>query len=318
MSLSTSTQNLSLSSTDSNPIYSVTSSRFSPIIVQSNRGELICSNIQCQTSMDPTARTLYETITEVYRFFKETFGLHGIDGHGEIVPLKIHLAENNAFWSCEGQYCSWTFNNLLAFQKEIVTHEYTHGIIARLCPLNYFGQPGALNESCADVMGFLFRQSLAARDGQNFNDWTIGSRLADRRIHRNISVHIDFNSFKALNRQEPTQANDYGYIHENSKIPSHAFFQAVTLMEKTDSTNCYKRIGKIWFKAMLSMSFNETFRQFAIKTIQVAKTLKDEVAVNMIVEAWVHVKILKRVPVLPESTVLSKLFSVLKNTLFTF
>ncbi len=230
--------------------------------------KVICENLGCRDS-EPVAKEIYDTIQHVNDFFRTTFGVKGLN-RGNPVQVGIAWDEDNAACSCtsildDGEVsCSFLFNNK-RIDRITVAHEWTHGLISHLAPLNKSGQAGSLDESLADCFAVFFEWKTSG----SFN-WKVADRdltLHPQRFHR---------------------ARD---VHENSTIPSHVFYVTLTQVPKEQVA----LIGFIWFRAMLQMRRNETFASFAQKTIEVAKTLTRSPRINaelarVIQFSWAHVK----------------------------
>lgn len=250
-------------------------------------GRLICGGERCLVSTNQTAQAIYQTIKNVNAFFEERFGLQGIDGKGTMPPVLIEWDENNAVWQCTSQVggaqCAWKFNNAYALQPEVVAHEYMHAIVQSFRPLNYQDQSGALNESLADVFGIAFRHWLTGQDS-----W----RVADRDLQR----HIDTRSL-AGRVSAPSRDNDYGYVHYNSTLPSHVFYQVTALMRSRlfPQYGALPLAAKIWFAAFGKITHsNFSFQEFAESTMEAAASLGGDVMitqkiVDIVKESWQHV-----------------------------
>lgn len=241
------------------------------VLRQSSDGTVICAGSKCNRSADPIAQKLYETVKKVYEFFSHTYCIHGIDDKGEMVPVYLHLEKRNAYWGCKNNSCQLSFHDDYAIKPEVVAHEFTHGIIARLCPLAPTGQPGALNESLADVFGICFKQLIS----KNANDWDLGGL-------RKLSSCIGMHDYKQ-------GSHDNGYVHANSRIPSHAFYSAVQLSYGEYSSI---DISQIWARAMRFQDYNETFEGFARKTLKVSSWYNLGNLEICISKAWIHVGVL--------------------------
>jgi len=254
------------------------------IIIYKGQQE-ICSGQGCKSSVNGIAQQLYDTVLSIRNFFWLRFGICGIDGQGEIPPLQIGWEQNDAQWICSSSLahsCYFRFHDQYAVQPKIVAHEYMHGIITRLRPINYQNESGALNESLADVFGIAFN---FARLGDT--SWKI--------VDRDISVPVNVAHNLTPYARDPSHLNDYGGVHTNSRIPSHAFYIAVQLInEPRDS-----RIAQIWFLAFLDAEPNETFLGFACKTITQAQKCCDNNFAFTVQEAWISVGVLRQYIPLP-------------------
>src|SRR5204863_229229 len=67
----------------------------------------------------------------------------------------------NAFWDGEQMFYGTgqkKFTKSFTSDLDIIAHELTHGVVDYEARLKYEFQPGALNESFADVFGILVKQ----------------------------------------------------------------------------------------------------------------------------------------------------------------
>jgi len=253
--------------------------------------EQICTDDECNNSQDKVAAELYRAAKKVYKFFKEILDVNGIDGHGNVANFYINWQVDNAVWNCTTSYinkqCVFRFNNKYAVASEVVAHEYFHAIIHN--KLNHVREPGALNESLADVFAIAFKNWEIDKDNiksywtmktEKETSWSIGEL-------RDISKSITIQEFQYLKTNEQlAKENDYGYVHDNSLIPSHAFYLATIL-----SGNDIPKIAEIWFKASQELEFNETFASFALKTVKIAQTVNKQMQ-GIVGQAWVTVGVL--------------------------
>lgn len=133
-----------------------------------------------------------------------------------------------------------------ALGLDVVGHELTHAFAgSRAEP----GEVGALNEGVADVIGQIFERSV---EGNARSAATVGERIWPNGHGRNLAHPergLPRNLFKATTKQRndiypnhvetqlcakvikgkvtrdrPTLENDYGCIHDNSLIVSHAYY----------------------------------------------------------------------------------------------
>lgn len=239
-----------------------------PVQVYSDRSsKLICLDKGCLKSNNRVAADLYNSVNLVYRFFSSYFNLSGIDGNGSLPRFHIDWGKNNAAWTCSKYSCFWKFNNDYIIPS-VVCHEYTHAIIHRFTGLAGTRESGALHESLADVMAIAFKRFHKNIYGSE--NWSL--------LNRNMRKHRDTNDY----RNEPVcdDTNDRCHVHDNSKIPSHAFYSATKLSGNFDI------IAHIWFEAMINMGSDESFQDFAERTVDLASTPKVKSAVR---NAWQHV-----------------------------
>lgn len=238
-----------------------------PVEIRSLRSaRLVCWSENCLISGNPAAVRLYKIAEAVRNFFSSVFGLSGIDGRGKLPTFNIDWRENNAAWDCsEGSNCAWKFNNQYIIPS-VVCHEYTHAIIHEFTGLGGTRQAGALHEHLADVMAIIFKRFL--KDPS----WKV--------LDRDMSQHFDMKNCKEAS--VCSQENDACHVHDNSRIPSHAFYAA------TQFSGNFSKIAHVWFQAMIRMKSTESFQDFANRTVEIASIYKVQAAVK---RAWLDVGI---------------------------
>lgn len=247
----------------------------------------VCSGSFCNDSESEEARMAYRTIKAALDFFDENFQICGIDGEGTVPNIYIGMKEKNAESHChstgKASDCFLRFNNEF-LTREVIVHEFTHSVVARNSPLDSCGEPGALNESISDVMGIAFNHAYFAKMFMSpAEPWVV------KPIERDLSQHITMDDYKGDGTC--TRFNDWGHIHANSRIPSHAFYVAVT----ESRTVPHGVMSRIWFKAMLLSETDETFRGFADNTLRIAEHFfpKNNRITGSVARSWVDVGVLK-------------------------
>ncbi|HEX2839887.1 M4 family metallopeptidase [Hyphomicrobium sp.] len=128
----------------------------------------------------PEALTAFRNAGIVRDYFFLTFGRDGFDdnagqGGSPLEAYVRHGRTQNAYWCTSKSYDCPKANVMVygpgyADALDIVAHEMTHGIIAHEKNLLYLNEPGAVNESLADIFGALIEFD-AKGDGGN---WLIG------------------------------------------------------------------------------------------------------------------------------------------------
>jgi|GEM_PF-7066309 len=225
--------------------------------------KVTCSDKIRKKQCDEVAKNISSTIVKIRDFFHKYFGLNGLDGKGHMAPVVIRGNTDNAHWTCDiNNQCHFEFDNIYAQTPEVVAHEYMHGVVHLLNPkLERDNQPGALHESLADVMAIVFKRSVIRQC-----DW----KIADI---RDISTKSHKSQYSPLNG-----------VHENSKIPSFAFFLAY------QNTRDLKKLAQVWFKSISTLTRCATFNQLAKRTIEIAKP--ETQFGKGIIKAWKDVGVL--------------------------
>ncbi len=211
---------------------------------------------------DMTAVNAWWYVNWTYEFYLNTFGRDSVNGVGGDFGVYIHAAIANARWNtlygCE----------LIEFKDgyvgyDIMVHEFTHGVIEFSSDLVYADQPGALNESYADVMA-----SLA--DG----NWTIGETIGAGTM-RDLShppaflQPDDMSSYTVM-------ATDNGGVHHNSGIPNKVAY----LIVEGGEHNGYSitgigsdRLDNLYYMIMISLPSNADFMAARNATVSMAQAL---------------------------------------------
>ena len=231
-------------------------------------------------------------ISGALALFAEVYGRSSYDGRGVPVRLTVHFGRDypNAFW--DGTQLVFGDGDGVVFDRftrpvDVLAHELTHAVVERSAGLVYRDQPGALNESLADVFATCFKQRLLgqlAADG----DWLIGAELflpgvAARGLRDLRAPGTAYDDPRLGSDPQPAHLDDYvsgpadnGGVHINSGIPNRAFHLAAIAL----GGSSWEGAGRIWYDAMVGDDVGpETdFAGFAAATVAVAGPHADVVA----------------------------------------
>jgi len=203
----------------------------------------------------------------VYDFYKKFFNRNSIDDQG--IPLKSSvryredptIPYNNAFWW--QQQMAYGDGDGIVFKRftaslDVVGHELTHGIVEYTANLVYQSEPGALNESFADVFGSLIKQWRKNQTAKQAN-WLIGDDLIHKMETRGAlrsmeapgtayenDPHLGSDPQPAHMDDKYTGNADRQGVHINSGIPNHAFY----LVAKELGGRAWEKAGVIWYDAL--------------------------------------------------------------------
>lgn len=235
-----------------------------------------------EAAKDPRAEEAYEVAGDVYRFYKEVMGRESIDDQGMKIVSTIHYKKDfaNAFWNgAEMIYGDGDGTIFKTFAIPTVTaHEISHGVIAYSAGLIYRDQPGALNESLADVFACLVEQYKHGETATEA-DWLIGrgafadgiqgtalrSLKAPGTAYDDPHLGKDPQPFHMDHYVHAT--TDDGGVHINSGIPSHAFYQLACAF----GGHAWEKAGQIWYGTLQALQNpHASFHDFAAKSVEVA------------------------------------------------
>lgn len=193
------------------------------------------------TSSSPTSGWVKDAVSaafclsETYDYFREHHNRNAIDDRGSSIFGVIRVGENykNAFWNSETQMMYFGDGQPYAGALDVVAHELTHGITSYTANLVYQDQPGALNEAFSDIFG----EAVEART-TGAADWKMGTNLSYtiRLLSNPSSLEIisgsgryypsKMSQFYTRNDSllNDLEDQDYGGVHINTTIVSHAFY----------------------------------------------------------------------------------------------
>lgn len=169
-----------------------------------------------------------------YDYYRTTFNRKSIDGQDGTISAFINVTDggtsmDNAYWNGEAMFYGngSTIFYPLARGLDVAGHEMTHGVVQNTANLRYQNEPGALNESFADVFGVMIDR----------DDWQIGEDVVKGRgtfstgFLRDLANPNNGGTSLSSPGWQPKQvsekyggAQDNGGVHINSGIPNRAFY----------------------------------------------------------------------------------------------
>ncbi|MFF4301008.1 M4 family metallopeptidase [Streptomyces sp. NPDC001601] len=176
-------------------------------------------------------------ITETLDFYRKTFGRKGIANNSKPARAMVHWGKKvgNAFWDSTcgcmlyGDGDGHEINKPLVV-LDVTGHELTHGVVdatAKLEPThvdndgNQFGEPGALNESLADIFGS--GVEFFADNPKNPPNYLLGEKLGLRQKFLRRLDHPSLDRIEGtVDYWSPEVAN--AEVHAGSGVSSHAFY----------------------------------------------------------------------------------------------
>ena len=194
------------------------------------------------TDWSPVAVSVHNNAALAYEYFRTRLTRNSIDNLGSNV-LSLYDVTNedgtdmdNAFWNGVAMFYGngKDFLSGVAKATDVAGHEMSHGIIQHTANLEYQNESGALNESFADVFGYLLE-----------------NEVGDFRLGEDIVSPVYFPTGAMRDMSDPNNggktANNFGYqpghmsefehvgpdddnggVHANSGIPNRAFYYFVT------------------------------------------------------------------------------------------
>jgi Zn-dependent metalloprotease len=266
------------------------------IVYDAKNGSSLPGTVVRKEGEDPVAdvavNEAYDGSGYTYDLYHDIYQRNSIDGNGMRLDSSVHyrVGYDNAFWDGEQMVYGDGDENLPESERlfnrftiavDVIGHELTHGVTQFEAKLNYFQQPGALNESMSDVFGSLVKQFKLQQSATDA-DWIIGEGLLTSNVNgvgiRSMKAPGTAYDDPVLGKDpQPAHMKDYvntlsdnGGVHINSGIPNHAFY--VTAVELGGFA--WQKAGQIWYVTLKDrLTANSNFQNCADLTYQTAGSL---------------------------------------------
>jgi Zn-dependent metalloprotease len=242
----------------------------------------------------------YDGLGATFNLYQDEYGRVSIDDEGMALIATVHYGRqyNNAFWDGTqmvfGDGDGELFNRF-TISLDVIGHELTHGVVEDEAALVYLSQPGALNESVADVFGSLVKQYQLGQTADEA-DWLIGAGLFTDQVQgvalRSMKEPGTAYDDPVIGKDpQPAHMRDYvnttrdnGGVHINSGIPNRAFYVAATNI----GGKAWEKAGQIWYDALRDARIRPTarFRTFARATVRAAQHGFGKDEVEAVRDAW--------------------------------
>jgi len=228
---------------------------------------------------DEAVNEAYEASGAYYDFLKTIYKRNSLDNKGFPLRSSVHYGRkyDNAFWNGRQMvYGDGDGHFFKSFVRsiDVIGHELTHGVVHFEANLAYEGEPGALNESFADVFGSVFKQYQKHQKAEEA-DWLIGDNLFTSKVHgkalRSLKAPGTAYNDPVLGKDpQPAHMNNYvkthednGGVHVNSGIPNKAFYEAAVRI----GDYAWERAGLIWYIALRDLLKTESDFHDAAKAV---------------------------------------------------
>lgn len=241
---------------------------------------------------DPAVNEAYDGAGATYDLYQSIYNRDSIDDNGLRLDSTVHYRTgyDNAFWN--GRQMVYgdgdedlpvpdRLFNRFTIAIDIIGHELTHGVVQFTANLVYQNQPGALNESMADVFGSLVKQRHAGQTAVEA-DWIIGEGLFTPNVNgvgiRSMKTPGTAYNDPVLGKDpQPGHMSNYvnttadnGGVHINSGIPNRAFYVAAINL----GGHAWEKAGNIWYLTLRTkMGTNTQFTEAAAMTVASAGEL---------------------------------------------
>ncbi|PRA81513.1 peptidase M4 family protein [Microbacterium sp. MYb66] len=240
---------------------------------------------------DTAVNEAFDGLGATFEMLLAAFGRNSLDDAGAPLDATVHYGVDydNAFW--DGVRMVFGDGDGEVFQGftgslTVIGHELAHGVIQHTANLEYQGQPGALNESIADVLGALTEQYSLGQTADQAT-WLIGAEIftdavEGAALRSMIAPGTAYDDDELGKDPQPDHMSgfvrtteDNGGVHINSGIPNRAFALFATDL----GGNAWEQAGTVWYRALTGgLSSTATFTDFADATVAAAATVDDATA----------------------------------------
>ena len=183
---------------------------------------------------NPKAISSHYNAGKAYDYYKNTFTRNSINGKGGTLTSFINvtdggLAMDNAYWNGEAMFYGNGSQAFLPLARglDVAGHEISHGVIQNTANMKYQGEPGALNESFADIFG-----AMVERVNWQIGEDVVNGRsvfptgyLRDMSNPHNGGTNINSNGWQPqMVSEKYNGSQDNGGVHVNSGITNYAYY----------------------------------------------------------------------------------------------
>ncbi|WP_311244004.1 M4 family metallopeptidase [Microbacterium sp. WCS2018Hpa-23] len=237
---------------------------------------------------DASVNEAFDGLGATFEMLLSAFGRNSLNDAGAPLDATVHYGVDydNAFWDGErmvfGDGDGEVFVGFTS-STTVIGHELAHGVVQYTANLEYQGQPGALNESIADVFGALTEQYLLGQSAAEAT-WLIGAEIftdavQGKALRSMIEPGTAYDDDELGKDPQPAHMSgfvrtteDNGGVHINSGIPNRAF----ALFAIDLGGNAWEAAGTVWYRALTGgLSSTANFTEFADATVAAASAIDD-------------------------------------------
>jgi len=167
-------------------------------------------------------------MTQSWDFFLATFLRNSLNNNGSMVKVLTNVDYvDNVFYPANDEIHIGIINGNHLGTIDLCGHEYSHGVIKYAAELESENEPGALNESYADIFGFEIERFTQAGV---INDWEINEDVA---VYRRMNHPSTSPPTPLINESQPSVYHgprwhfgtlDEGGIHHNAGVQNYWYY----------------------------------------------------------------------------------------------
>jgi bacillolysin len=159
---------------------------------------------------------------QAYEYYFKKHNRNSFDNNGSAIKSYVHVDKNmnNAFWTRNLLAFGDGSNNNPLVELDVVAHELTHGVTQYEAGLQYYNEPGALNESFSDIFG-------KAVEFDTFGDtatWQLARHYQNGGLRDMSNPNLKSQPDTYVGDMWYTGYEDNGGVHYNSGVQNFWFY----------------------------------------------------------------------------------------------
>ncbi len=250
--------------------------------VDSLPGNLVHDEVQYLVrKQDEIVDIVHKNHGIVREFMKEVLGRNSYDNKGTDLHGSVHVEQNldNAFFTgTQMAYGDGLVFDNLAKSLCVAAHELGHGVIQSTSNFMYWFEPGANNESYADIMGVCCEQ-WNAKEKISEAKWLVGWDIVTSKFPgkalRSFKDELAYNGdTQPKNKKKKYNGlQDSGGVHINSGIMNHAFYRFCLKYAEIcpEEPYAWKAPLDIWMSALPLLNQFSGFGSVRKATLKICK-----------------------------------------------
>lgn len=223
----------------------------------------------------------YDYSRNTLDFYKEFFNRNSIDNKGFYIHATVNYGKkySNAFWNHKqivfGKGDQEIFKSFMLL--DIMGHEISHGLTSHSANLEYYSEPGSINEHFSDVFGMAIKQYFLGEDNKT-SKWIVGEGIFCEGIQGSgirsfkspgsaySDPRIGSDRQPAHYKDKYTGEEDGRGCHINSGILNKLFYEYCI----NTGDNSFGDPAKIWYEVLTTkLSGKSNFHDFVNATQEV-------------------------------------------------
>lgn len=245
---------------------------------------------------DKVAQAAQSGANSVFHFYQDFFNRNSLDDKGMALISSVHYDKdyNNAFWNGEQMIYGDGDGQIfipLALAVDVCGHELTHGVVQNTAGLVYYYQPGAANESFADIFGVTLKQYLAGQKDPVTANWLVGDAIVGPkfpgkalRSFKDEKAYSGDDQPKYMKNFVYTASDNFG-VHTNSGIMNHGFYQVCLALNEPS----FGKPIQIMYATLLNIGKYSGFKTIAKTAVKQAEKLYGKDVAAKVKEAYAKV-----------------------------